>query len=76
MHDLLSRAGSTLAAFYFMSRPERLAYNTDKAISEIDKALALLTRLEPGNHDTETHPDVVQARSYLAKALRQLGGRS
>jgi hypothetical protein len=45
------------------------------AVGDIDKALALLTRLELGDADPATHPDVVQAKAFLAKAQLKLGGK-
>lgn len=51
-------------------------HRVQMAIGDIDRALALLSHLELGNEDPATHPDVVQAKAFLARAQIKLGGRS
>jgi hypothetical protein len=59
-----------------MFRRVALRHKVQMAIGDIDRALALLSRLELGDADPATHPDVVQAKALLAKAQLKLGGKS
>ena len=70
----LMRDGSDQSAVYFIHRTAVLRNNIEIATSQLDRALALLTRLELGDHRPDHHPDVVQAKALLSQAIRTLGG--
>lgn len=61
-------------AVHFIQRSTVLRNNIDIATSQLDRALALLSRLELGDYDPDHHPDVVQAKALLSQAIRTLGG--